>query len=67
MFCSNVSEPIFDSLVMKTGKILETFSKFYHRYSALIFQYMSNIGLKSILQKGISEPIFYSDIVYKFK
>ena len=26
-----------------------------------------NIGLKNLLQQGISEPIFYGDLVYKFK
>ena len=26
-----------------------------------------NIGLKTLLQQGISEPIFYGDLVYKFK
>ena len=26
-----------------------------------------NIGLKTLLQQGISEPIFYDDLVYKFK
>ena len=26
-----------------------------------------NIGLKSLLQQGISEPVFYGDLVYKFK
>ena len=31
----------------------------------LIVEY--NIGLKSLLQQGISEPIFYGDLVYKFK
>ena len=25
-----------------------------------------NIGLKTLLQQGISEPIFYGDLVYKF-
>ena len=25
-----------------------------------------NIGLKILLQQGISEPIFYGDLVYKF-
>ena len=28
---------------------------------------MYNIGLKTFLQQGISEPIFYGHIVYKFK
>ena len=26
-----------------------------------------NIGLNTILQQGLSEPIFYGDLVYKFK
>ena len=46
-------------------KIRKTFSKFYHRHSELIVKY--NIGLKTLLQQGISEPIFYGDLVYKFK
>ena len=33
--------------------------------SDLIVKY--NIGLKTLLQQGISEPIFYGDLVYKFK
>ena len=46
-------------------KIRKAFSKFYHRHSELIVKY--NIGLKTLLQQGISEPIFYVDLVYKFK
>ena len=46
-------------------KIRKAFSKFYHRHSELIVKY--NIGLKTLLQQGISEPIFYGDFVYKFK
>ena len=46
-------------------KIRKTFSKFYHRHSELIVKY--NIGLKTLLQQGIPEPIFYGDLVYKFK
>ena len=46
-------------------KIRKAFSKFYHRHSELIVKY--NIGLKTLLQQGISEPKFYSDLVYKFK
>ena len=44
-------------------KIRKAFSKFYHRHSKLIVKY--NIGLKTLLQQGISEPIFYGDLVYK--
>ena len=46
-------------------KIRKAFSRFYHRHSELIVKY--NIGLKTLLQEGISEPIFYGDLVYKLK
>ena len=29
--------------------------------------YQNNIGLKTLLQQGISEPIFYGYLVYKLK
>ena len=47
------------------NKIRKAFSKLYHRHSELIVKY--NIRLKTFLQHGISEPIFYGDLVYKFK
>ena len=46
-------------------RIRKAFSKFYRRHSELSVKY--NIGLKTLLQQGISEPIFYGDLVYKFK
>ena len=46
-------------------KIQKAFSEFYHRHSELFSKY--NIGLKTLLQQGISEPIFYGDLDYKFK
>ena len=46
-------------------KIRKAFSEFYHRHSELIVKY--NIGLKTLLQQGISEPVFYGDLGYKFK
>ena len=45
-------------------KIRKAFSQSYHRHSELIVKY--NIGLKTLLQQGISEPLFYGDFVYKF-
>ena len=45
-------------------KSRKAFSKFYHRHSELIVK--NNIGLKTLLQQGISELIFYGDLVYKF-
>ena len=57
------------AMLLKQGyryhKIRKVFSKLYHRHSELIVKY--NIGLKISLQQGISEPIFYGDLVYKFK
>ena len=49
----------------KYHKIRKAFLKFYHRHSELIAKY--NIELKLLLQQGISEHIFYGDLVYKFK
>ena len=60
---------ILTAKLLKQGyryhKIRKAFSKFYHRRSELIVKY--NIGLNTLLQQGISEPIFYGDLVYKFK
>ena len=42
----------------------KAFSKFYHGHLELIDK---NIGLKTFLQQGISEPIFNGDLVYKLK
>ena len=69
---SNVDED-FNNLILfltanllKQGyryhKIRKAFSKFYHRHPELIVEY--NIGLKTLLQQDISEPIFYGDLVY---
>ena len=72
--CSNVDDVnnrnlFLTAKLLKQGyryhKIRKAFSKFYHRHSELIVKY--NIGLKTLLQQGISEPIFYGDLVYKFK
>ena len=68
--CSNVDDFINRNLcltakLLKQGyiynKIRKVFSKFYHKHSELIVKY--NIGLKTLLQQGISEPIFYGDLV----
>ena len=72
--CSNVDDfnnrnLFLTAKLLKQGyryhKIRKAFSKFYHRHSELIVKY--SIGLKSLLQQGISEPIFYSDLVYKMR
>ena len=46
-------------------KLRKTFSKFYRQYYDLIPKFQ--VGLKSLLHKGLSEPEFYGDLVYKLK
>ena len=41
------------------------FSKFCRRHYELISKF--NVGLKSLLNLGLSEPEFYGDLVYRFK
>ena len=69
--CSNVDDFNYRNLfltakLLKQGyryhKICKAF-KFYHRHSELIVKY--NIGLKILLQQGILEPVFYSDLFQK--
>ena len=46
-------------------KLRKAFSKFYRRHCALVERY--SVSLKTLLQKGISEPEFYGDLVYRFR
>ena len=46
-------------------KLRKTFSKFYRRHYELVSRF--NVGLKTLLHQGLSEPEFYGDLVYKFK
>ena len=69
MLMTSTTETFLTAKLLRQGyryhKIQRAFSKFYHRHSELIVKYI--IGLKTLLQQGISEPIIYSDLVYKFK
>ena len=73
--CSNVDDFNNKNLFL-TSKLLKQgyryhkirkvfFSKLYHRHLELIVIY--NIGSKIILQQGISERIFYGDLVINSK
>ena len=46
-------------------KIRKAFSKFYRRHFDIVSKY--NVGLKTLLLEGLSEPEFYGDLVYKFR
>ena len=69
LMTSTIGTYFLTAKLLKQGyryhKLRKTFSQFYHRHSELIVKY--NIGLKTLMQQGISEPIFYGDLVYKFK
>ena len=45
----------------RNHKLRKSFSKFYELVSKF------NVGLKTLLHQGLSEPEFYGDLVYKFK
>ena len=72
--CSNVSEfnnrnQYLTAKLLKQSyqyhKLRKAFFKSYQRHSEWIVKY--NVGLKTLLQQGISEPVVYGDLVYKFK
>ena len=46
-------------------QLRKTFSKFYRRHYELVSKF--NVGLKTLLHQGLSEPEFYGDLEYKFK
>ena len=46
-------------------KIRKAFSKFYRWHFDIVTKY--NVGLKTLLLQGLSEPEFYGDLVYKFR
>ena len=67
--CSNVSifnnrSPYLTAKLLKQGyqyhKLRKAISKFYPRHSAVIVK--SNVGLKTLLQRSISEPVFYEEL-----
>ena len=47
--------------VYRYHKIRKAFSKFYRRHFDIVSKY--NVGLKRLLQEGLSEPEFYGDLV----
>ena len=52
-------------MMESVSQLRKTFSKFYRRHYELISKY--NVGLKTLLIEGRSEPEIYCDLVYKFK
>ena len=65
----NTHNKLLTQKLLKQGyryhKLRKTFSKFCRRYYDLILKFQ--VGLTSLLRKGLSEPEFYCDLVYKLK
>ena len=65
----NTHNKLLTQKLLKQGyryhKLPKTFLNFYKQYYDLISKFQ--IGLKSLLRKGLSEPEFYGDLVYKLK
>ena len=65
----NIRNKLLAQKLFKQGyryhKLRKTFSKFYRRYYDLISKFQ--VGLKSLLRQGLSEPDFYGDLMYKLK
>ena len=65
----NTRNKLLTQKLLKQGyryhKLRKTFFKFLRRYYDLISKFQ--IGLKSLLRQGVSEPEFYGDLVYKLK
>ena len=65
----NTRNKLLTQKLLKQGywyhKLHITFSKFYRQYYDLISKFQ--VGVRSLLRQGLSEPDFYGDLVYKLK
>ena len=65
----NTRNKLLTQKLLKQGyryhKLRKTFSKFYRRCYDLISKFQ--VGLKSLLRQGLSEPNFYGDLAYKLR
>ena len=69
LLLNNTRNKLLTQKLLKQGyryhKLCKTFSKFYRQHYDLISKFQ--VGLKSILRQGLSEPDFYGDLLYKLK
>ena len=65
----NTRNKVLTTKLLRQGyryhKIRKAFSKFYRRHFDIVSKY--NVGLKTLLMQGLSEPEFYGDLVNKFR
>ena len=64
----NTRSEVLTAKLLRQGyryKIRKAFSKFYRQHFDIVSKF--NVGLKTPLLQGLSEPEFYGDLVYKFR
>ena len=65
----NTRNKVLIAKILRQGyryhKLRKAFSKFFRRHFDIVSKY--NVGLKTLLLQGLSEPEFYGDLVYKFR
>ena len=65
----NTRNKVLTAKLLRQGyryhKLRKAFFKFYRRHFDIVSKY--NVGLKTLLLQGLSEPEFYGDLVYKFR
>ena len=65
----NTRNKVLTAKLLRQGyryyKLRKAFSKFYRRHFDIVSKY--NVGLKTLLLPGLSEPEFYGDLVYIFR
>ena len=65
----NTRNKVLTAKLLRQGyryhKLRKAFSKFYRRHFDKVSKY--NVGFKTLLLQGLSEPEFYGDLVYKFR
>ena len=65
----NTRNKVLTAKLLRQGyryhKLRKAFSKFYRRHFDIVSKY--NVGLKTLLLQGLSEPEFYGDLGYKFR
>ena len=65
----NTRNKVLTTKLLKQGyryhKIRKAFLKCYRRHFDIVSKY--NVGLKTHLLQGLTEPEFYGDLVYKFR
>ena len=64
----NTQNKLLNAKLLNQGyryhKLRKTLSNFYRRNFDLVSKF--NVGFKSLLQQGLSEPEFYSDLALTF-